>query len=298
MAVARDLAAAALRPWEQEINLYHFTPVSDIAFDFKSGKNPPFYEISTVMWTFLSVYLDQNMQNFWSEVSWITRLDPDVVGVGKVYAVVGDRIAARNDPVDHSTQDNFSRNLSASIAVDQMVGSDLPTLQHISPSTVIGSRGLALGLGYVRNGRSFQVQDVFTAVFWLIITAAPYDSKEPALTMGRYDPEANLTLSVCPWHDVDEFKWWMAIESLWMLLDLMLDETPGGRWAEARARLRVDGVNQGKLFLVKGRMTPDELESAFDDLGEEGFDTDITNTGNVASTNVASPGQTQTYETS
>ena len=254
-AINRAMARLARLDWEMELHVYQTTVIENVGFTMTSGRARPFYQVKTVLWSLTGVFTKLNLLRHFAEVVWKTKLDPDYIGFGKCYLAIGEQNGATG--ADNTTFD--------------LTRTDPMNMQNSNPQ-VDAPCQVHLGLSYVENGHNIPVDRLYNSALYMILGCAPFDASETARLRVFYDAIANFTLGLIAWTEAgkEDLKWWMVLESLWLLPQSMLHMRPGGQWAEVTARLRYGEYNVAKLIVMKGRVMVDEIESTYNALaGEE-----------------------------
>lgn len=294
--VLEQMSRLAVRHWEQEVATFHMEPMLRIAIRFSSGNKPPLLRVKSIMWSLLGIFIRFNMVMDWFEVTVVAKITTGTLGVGDVKYVPengGSNTVGSSLPIP-STASNTSvevvyQNSTSPIVISSPVG------KH---------KGLVITIGFRKDAKPYSVETVYTNDLYLILATGPYNSPDPMDPITRYDPENDCTMGVVPWSQSaqENFKWWMVVDVLRRLPDLMVSPATGDtRYKEIMGRIRWDGVNIGKVFMLAGNVQPSlsrallgELEQLdreifgdYDDTdGEYGTETGMYKINNTITTSV------------
>ena len=265
------MAGVASQPWEQTWKLLHVDPTAHIAMDFVSGSTGEQFRTKTLCWSLLNMFLTVLEKGNYAEFTFITKLKPATIGVGKVYFQAGE-----GTPLSTS---NATSN--PSVVSKDLLGSEdglsprPPPPSPSSPSSLFNttrnSQGLELTIHWTANGRVFPDFSVYFVALSIILSAAQFDTAATAEPVSNYFPAKDISMAVIPSSAAgrDSWKWWMVVRSMVKLTEAMEKEGGvggGGKWAECTVRVRHDGYNVGKILLTKGRVQQldlDHLTGAF-----------------------------------
>ena len=261
------MARVAMDGWEDQIEKLRIEPYAGIGFNFTSGRTSYTYQTKSICWSLLGVFTAFNIKEAWVESSWISKLIPNILGVGTIYL---DLTSPDEQSKEHSSQDRLweASNSTASSAIDRpSIRSKLGVSSIGSLKTGINFPPLDLGLSWRISGETFSTMHIYAAAMFAILEAGPLDATEGNAGVSRYDARQNFTLAVFPKSSGsgEDLKWWMVLEALWMVARAMSKVGTRGTWAELKGVLKVRGVHVGKLILIKGRVLHPQLGSAFDE---------------------------------
>ena len=248
VSLIKGMATAALLNWNEDFDVFRFDPVNGIRFDFASGVAPPKYQIKTVLWSFVGLFHQFTLRDYFGAASWITKLNPNVLGVGKVYYSL------------RSANTNASSGAAIGIGFNQSIDSAEVSVKSPNPSQ------LRLTLSFLRNGRVFEMKSVANVAVYSILSIAEYTATETAEIINTYQEDDDLTLALLPWSvgGADDWKWAMASETVKLMFDALSTAGPRGRWQECTGRVREGEYNVGRVLIRKGNIVPpDQLEDVW-----------------------------------
>ena len=266
------MAKASKENWESEVGVFLMEPIDQIVFQLTSGSRRPLFQIKSVCWSIFALHLAFLERGFFSESTWITALDSDVLGVGKVVLEhLEDTSEASNATSRSRLEDAYHSSNGSSSNETRYPNARHKVSPSLSPSVVNAPRRrpLQLAVTFTADGHQYPFQAIFKAAMYNLMTVAPFDCQERAGVVGRYISSHDFTMVIFPSHRYgqDDYKWWMTVDALWMMTDLMRAEGPRGHWAEAVGRLRYDGNNVARMILGKGNLSPSELDAVWTRLG-------------------------------
>lgn len=278
-AMTEVMAKLAMQSWEKALPNFITDPIAEIAMTFSSGSFTPFFQVNTICWSLAEVLTDFNERETWAEASWVSKMLPDTIGVGKIYLSKGlaSNRSKRSTTLNQNL-DAFADTQSAP-AFDKISSPEIEAVLARSVASQSNAGTVQLRISYTKDGRTLPAELVYALVMLCILTAGPYESNDPAMALQRYDQAEDLTIAITPTKSQglrQDAKWWMILEALWMLVKTMSEEGPGGKWAEVKAVVKFGGLYIAKLAVMHGRASMDQIDSIFD--AEEG--------GNVAADGV------------
>ncbi|KAL8684804.1 MAG: hypothetical protein Q9224_006124, partial [Gallowayella concinna] len=234
------MTSMALNPWN--LNLpreIDFPECYNVNFFTTSSITPPRFQAKSLIWTLREAFRWYYEQELYSSSSFITRIDGKLLGLTTLKS-------ALTLPGTGERQ--------AKSAISSLSASSL------------GRRGMEIRLNYLPNGDSFRDVGFFKILIELLIWCAGHDPKTASPgTVRAYNIDDDYTFQMEPM-DSESYRdlpFAKVIEALGRLPVKMVAEGRGGRWTELKAQIRVDGVNIGRISILKGLPEPSGLEGCY-----------------------------------
>ncbi|KAL8818207.1 MAG: hypothetical protein Q9223_003107 [Gallowayella weberi] len=222
------LTSMAVNPWNLLLPRdIHFPRCYNVDFYTRSTLTPPPCLAKHLIWTLRAAFNQYRSRGLYSSASFVTRVN------GKILSFTTLKSA-----------------LSLPRPGEQQAESSIPSL-----SPPVGRRGLDIRLSYLPNGASFSDVGFFQILIELLIWCANHDPKTSAPgTVSGYNVADNYTFTIEPVHpeSQSDLPLLIVIEVLGRLPGKMVEEGRGGRWTELKAQIKMDGVNIGKISILKG----------------------------------------------
>ena len=253
------MARMAKLPWEQSVLRMTMDPVERIVLRFVSGVKEPYFQPKSIMWTILSSFLSMNMQLHWADMTVQASLDTGTIGVGDVAYRPRGALSANGSLLDAS---GVTEDAPFATAIDGTLSTNAS--QHVrltaaNKSPDDNAQGLQIKLGFVEDGRKFEIETVYASVMYLMLAVGPFDTDGAMEILGRWDQVSDCTLALLPWSErvAEDFKWWMVVDVLRRLPEIMARPASEHRFIEVTGQIRYDGRNIGRLLFLNGKHTPE-----------------------------------------
>ena len=249
-AVTKTIAKIAKEPWNEMFQNLHFDPEWGISFDFTSGRTVSMYQTRSMCWTLAWVFFQMVRSGNYAEAGWISRMSSNVIGFGKVYsAFTGVSSNETENAVQTRSGDSLSR------------PGDLDMVYQ-----------------YTEGGSQIAMTKVYGMAIHLMLDIGHHDASGICTGASTYEAGSGFTLAVSQIAaGGDDLTWSLALDALWMLPEGM---NRLGQWSEVTATLRRSrGSNLGRLYLLKGQIPLDQLESVFNSRSSRNNTSESTSSG-------------------
>ncbi|KAL8766979.1 MAG: hypothetical protein Q9209_006391 [Squamulea sp. 1 TL-2023] len=223
-----NIARLGVNPWNAGLEgRLEFPESTNFKLQGISSAVAPRFQIKSLIWTLQRAFIEYTTRGQYSSASMVTRLNGHALG----FTTIKSNLLADGDET-----------------------------KLVVPSAV-GRRGLDIRLEYVPNGAPIGEEDFIDTIIRLLVFCANRDPKtQPDDGIMLYNSAEDYTVGVSPIAYDESAKAALplarVIHILGELPQKMYEQRRGGRWAELRGVAKVDGVNIGRIRILKGRHPP------------------------------------------
>ena len=254
-----NIAYIGIGRWDEKVErTLVFPEWNNVQTTIRNSISTPGYQTKSVVWTFRRIFQEYHRREQYASANFVTRVGDVVLGFGSIKSTLHSADYGQNDPIPMETLASESeapnalathRDTSADNHPDSRPDTKIPSLS----ATQLGRRGLDIRLEYIPNGDIFTDLGFFLLVINLLTLTVNHDPKTQKIkrtSLPNYSEDYLFRISAM--NDEDDISLEMVITILSSLPQIMYEQRTGGRWAELRGLVKFDGVNIGKVTLLKG----------------------------------------------